>query len=271
MEFRLTQEILETIDQYVKGNLDGEQMKAFERELESNSALKEEMLIQKRLFHALENQNMATDEAMDIDKKLSNPEYQELSNKIRNIGTEYLQESSTEIKPLWVRFKQLIPAAAAILVIVIISTVYLTTMNPSIDQYYYDSVNWETELVSFTEKGDSKSDFTDGEAFFRSKEYSKAIQSFETINPEDEMYAYSLMYIGASHANLNQNQQALQAFEQLAEMREFAESSKGLWYVALIHLKLESKAKAIEMLKKISQDSSNYRYEDALKIMKEIE
>jgi len=276
MEFRLTQELLDTIDQYVKGELEGEKLLAFENELKQNAPLREEMIIQKQLFRAIESNNegpdpLTDDEENELQEKINSPAYQDLSKKIKHIGNEYVQNPVLEKKPLWIRFKRLIPAVAAILVIVVISTVYLTNENQSIDKYYYDNNNWDTELTSFAEKGDSKSDFVKAETFFKANDYAKAIQAFETLNQEDELYPYSLMYIGASHANLNQDQQALEAFNKLAAMKEFGESSKGLWYAALIYLKLEDRGKAIASLKEITKDSINYRYEDALGIIKELQ
>jgi len=275
MEFQLTQEMLDTIDQYIKGQLEGDKLEQFEKELEANTSLKEEMLIQKQLFETIENKNLEQGELTDeevneIREKQNSADYKDLSQKIKQIGQEYVQNPVQEKKPLWIRFRKFIPAAAAILTIVIISTVYLTNDNQSFDKYYYDNVDWNTELVSLVEKGDAKSEFANGETYFKSGEFSEAIQVFGSINPEDELYPYSLMYLGASHSNLNQDQQALQVFNRLTQMKEFVESSKGLWYAALIHLKLNDKEKALESLNLITEDSNNYRHSEALKLISEL-
>ncbi len=276
MEFHLTREVLDTIDQYIKGDLEREKLLAFEQELENNAALREEMLIQKQLFKTiqtkyLDSESLANNQSNALQEKLNIPEYQALSKKIKDVGNEYIQNPPPEKKPLWIRFKQFIPAAAALLIILVISTVYLVNDNQDIDHYYFDNANWDTELISFTEKGDSKSAYKTAETFFNAKEYKKAILSLGEIKRDDILYAYGLMYIGASHANLNQDQQALQAFNALALMTEFNENSKGLWYAALIHLKLKDKENAIKTLSIIVKDAKNYHYKDAKQILRELE
>ncbi|MEM9547118.1 MAG: hypothetical protein AAGA77_14150 [Bacteroidota bacterium] len=271
MEFQLTPEMLDLIDQYIKGNLDGEKLNSFKRDLEVNPALKEEVLIQQQLFQAIENQKKPVDEDIELQEKLKNPEYQKLSNTIRKVGTEFIENPSVKNRIPWIRFRRFIPYAAAILVTVIISTIYLNNNHQSIDQYYYDYVDWNAELVSFTEKSDTKNDFALGESYFRSKDYYKAIRIFRSINPNNRLYPYSLMYLGAAHANVNQDHLAIETFELLSQQNEFGESSKGLWYTALIYLKVKDSANAREALELISKDPSNYKYEDAVKIMKKLD
>lgn len=276
MKFQLTQDWLDRIDQYIKGELEGAKLSAFEKELETNAPLKEEMLLQKQLFNSIESQDLDPDsranfEDDELSEKVNSLEYQAVSKKIRQLGIEFDLKPEEVKNSLWVRFRRFVPAAAAILVLVVMSTVYIVNNNPSLDQYYTGNVNWNSELPSFTEKGDSKSEFSRAEAYFNAKDYTNAILAFEAIDEYDELYPYSLMYLGASYANLNQDQQALQVFERLAEMKEFGESSKGLWYAAMIHLKEEDEEKAMEVLKEIARESKNYRYEDALRIVKELE
>ena len=275
MKFHLTQELLDTIDQYIKGELEGKKLSNFENKLKENDDLREEVMIQKQLFNAIQDKDSSDiftdDEVNELKTKINSPAYQDISNKIRNIGSEYIQDPVPNKKPIWIRFKRLIPAAAAIFVLVVISTIYFTSLNPSMDQYYYDNANWESELISFSEKGDAKNAFTKAENLFKAKEFTQAVQAFENIRPEDELYPYSLMYLGAAHSNLNQDQQALQAFNKLATMSQFEESSKGLWYAALIHLKQKDKKKAISTLKEVVKDSNNYNYSKALDIIDVLE
>lgn len=276
MEFSLTQEILDTIDRYIKGELKGEELSAFEIELNENVRLKEEMLIQKQLFDALKNKSESLDSLSDLEvnilqEKINSLAYQNISKKIKLIGNEYAQNPVLDKKPLWVRFRRLIPAAAAALILIVLSTVFIFDNNTSLDQYYYDNVDWNTELTSFAEKGDAKSEMARAEELFNTKEYEKAIEAFKNISPDDELHPYSLMYIGAAHANLDQDQLALDAFNKLAAMEEFGESSKGLWYAALIQLKREDKEESLAILEEITKDSSNYRYREAVEIIGELE
>ena len=276
MEIELTRALLDKIDQYIKGELEGPALLAFEQSLEKNPALKEEMMIQKRLFQTIGSSNLGPDSPSEkfddeILEKTKSTEHQVLSDKIKKIGQGYIENPPAAKKSIQTRLRQIIPALAAIFLLVIISTVYLVNDSQDIDHYYHDNANWNTELISFAEKGDTKSAYEKAETFFNAKEYEKAIQSLEEIKKDDILYPYGLMYIGASNANLNQDPQALQAFNALALMTEFSESSKGLWYAALIHLKQKDKENAMKILNIIVKDAGNYHYQDAKQILKELE
>ncbi len=48
------------------------------------------------------------------------------------------------------------------------------------------------------------------------------------------------------------------------------DSTKGYWYIALIHLKNDNKENAILMLKKISSNEKNYNYLKAKEVLDKI-
>lgn len=278
MEHHLTSALLETIDRYIKGELAEEELLAFEAKMKENAALKEEVLLQQQLFNTLNDKTpewtLFTEDGknklqQELKQKLSTPEYQSISEKIQHIGKEYIQESHPK-KSLSVRYKQFIPAAAVILFLIVAGISYIIINNQSLDRFYYKYAQWETELPSFVEKNTAESTFAKAETSFRNKEYIKAIQLFESIEEDNELYPYSLLYLGASYASSDKEVQALQAFNQLAQMDTFAESSKGLWYAALIYLKQNDRDKAVEVLNIIIKDPNNYHYDQAADLLEQL-
>ncbi|MCG8327548.1 MAG: hypothetical protein MI974_07680 [Chitinophagales bacterium] len=278
MEHHLTNALLETIDRYIKGELVEEELLAFEAKMKENAALKEEVLIQQQLFNTLNDKT--TEWALykedpnnklqqELKQKLNTPEYQSISEKIQHIGQEYIQELPPK-KNLSIRYKRFISAAAVVLFLIVAGISYTIINNQSVDRFYYEYAQWETELPSFVEKNATESTFAEAEASFRNKEYIKAIQLFESIEEDNELYPYSLLYIGASYASSNKDLQALKAFNQLAQMDAFAESSKGLWYATLIHLKQGDKDKAVDLLNIIIKDSNNYHYNQAIQLLEQL-
>ena len=278
MEHHLTNALLETIDRYIKGELEAKELLAFEAKMKENAALKEEVLLQQQLFNTLDDKTtewtLLTEDRkhrlqQELKQKLNTPEYQSISEKIQHIGQEYIQELPPK-KSLLIRYKRLIPAAAVILFLIVAGISYTIINNQSLDRYYYKYAQWETELPSFVEKNAAESTFVEAEASFRNKEYIKAIQLFESIEEDNELYPYSLLYLGASYASSNKDMQALKTFNQLAQMDAFAESSKGLWYAALIHLKQGDKDKAVELLNIIIKDPNNYHYSQAKQLLEQL-
>lgn len=258
----ITAELLETIDNYLKGKLSEIECSNFEMQLQENKELEEIVLIQKRLFELNDFDTKEVKLNADYDKdysyykqQLMNEENQELFAKIREVGQKQNQVKYGKKRTY---LKYYIAASIAIF----FSIVLVLTSNSSLDNYYHDNVNWE-ELPSFVSKEQSLSSFTNGETFFRNKEYEKAILTFSAIKSDAELYPYSLMYIGASYDKLNKNNEALQIFDKLINLSEFEESSRGYWYKLLIYLKENNRDKAIEIRNIILKNSSNFNYEKA--------
>lgn len=262
MGYSITAELLETIDNYLKGNLSKVEHLAFEKLMEENKELEEIVLIQRQLFaiHDFETTKNklighSQKNLLYYKEQLRSKENQDLSAKIRKIGENYTKPKTSTQKNY---LKYYIAASIAL----IFGTIIMLNSNTSLEDYYYDNVNWE-ELPSFISKDQSLSDFTKGETFFKNEDYEKAIITFSSIKPDNELYPYSLMYIGASFDKLNKNDEALQVFDKLLTLQKFEEYSRGYWYKLLIYLKENNKDKAIEMRSVILKNNSNFNYEEA--------
>ncbi len=258
----VTAELLETIDNYLKGELSEMELSNFEKQILENKELEELVLIQKKLFEVNNfdtiniERNVASDEDYNYYKEqLLKEENQELFAKIKEIGQK-------ENQPKYGKKRGYLKYYIAASIAIFFSVVFVLNSNSSLDNYYYENVNWE-ELPSFVSKEQSVSNFTKAETLFRNKEHEKAILIFSSIQPDDELHPYALMYIGASYDELNKNDEALQVFDKLIKLPEFEESSRGYWYKLLIYLKENNKDKAIEMRSLILKSSSNFNYEKA--------
>ena len=257
----LTIEMLDKIDQYLKGTLTESEQLDFEKLLNENVVLREEVNIQKQLFkiHNFETKAFSkikenNKELFEYRDQLRNQENSDLSNKIREIGSSYIKEKSVSSKKKS-HFKYYIAASIAI----VFASWFLLNGNSNLDNYYTENVDWE-KLPSFLDKGSDESSFTKGETFFKNKEYKKAISIFNTINEENQLHPFSLMYIGASYDKLNENEKALESFKKLSELKSFEEHSRGYWYSLLIYLKQNNKEKAKEMKAIILENENNYNY-----------
>jgi tetratricopeptide (TPR) repeat protein len=261
----ITIEIIEQINQYLKGTLPEDEKLVFEQKLVEDDGLREEMIIQKQLFllqgvvtNDLPFSTSNERELRDIQSKLQSEEYQILSNKIRKAGIE-TQNKSNQHKNYWQKY-----AVAASIVLVFSLLFYFNSQN-SLENYYHENVNWE-ELPSFIEKGNAENDFQNGENFFKNKDYKNAITTFKKINGDDKLYPFALMYLGASYDLNNENDKAIQTFQELSRLTSFEEHSKGYWYELLIYLKQNNLEKAKELKAVILEDNNNYNYIEVQKI-----
>lgn len=258
----LTIENLDQIDLYLKNKLTNSERLEFEKLIVENPELQKEMIIQKQLFeiNGLSTVDLPLNKANENDvlhykEQLKSKDIIDLSSKIRKIGHDYINENSTAKQNF---YKYYIAAS----IVIVFGAFLLFNSNSDLENYYTDNVNWQ-DLPSFIDKGQPENDFTKGEVLFKNEEYDKAIKSFEKISPTNELYPYSLMYIGASYDRINENEKAITAFNQLSNLKSSKESSKGNWYKFLLYLKQNNKEKALEMKSIILKDKNNFNYKKA--------
>lgn len=271
MEKEITPENLQKIDDYINGNMSEEARKAFEEEITKNEELSE-LVAQQKVFFSLfsdtkwdgmENNPEHPDMAL-LKEKLKSAEYQNTSAKIKHIGKTISEQQKTP-KKRTLRYYY----AAAVLLIICTLSIFMMNTTSSLEDYYDTNVQWNN-LPSFVEKNNSEEAFVKGEIYFKKENYEAAIKIFETIPKDDELYPYSLMYLGASNDKLNKNEQAIENFKQLATLTSFPEYSKGYWYELLIHLKTNDKANTLKVLSIITSNKENYKYSEALQLLNNI-
>ena len=259
----ITIETLEQIDRYLNGELSDSETLDFEKWMANDVLLQDEVKIQKQLFalHNTTKKNVVSHEQDSatlalLKEKLKSKELQELSQKIRKAGQEHTSLTSKKKS----KKKYLFYAVAASIAIVFSATLYFINASNSLNTYYQDNVNWE-ELPSFAVKGAAENSFNKGETLFKKKEYHAAIATFNTIEASNELYPYSLLYIGASYEQLNENNKAVATFDKVTKLTTFEGYSQGYWYKLLIYLKVKDKQNALAMKAIILEDKNNYNYD----------
>ncbi|MEM6717739.1 MAG: tetratricopeptide repeat protein [Bacteroidota bacterium] len=271
MAIELTEQLLAQIDGYLKETLSITERAAFEQRLQNEPELKEEVRLQQQLFDIIGKEQWHTIERMEhkdriaeLTSKLRSSEYQDLSANLRNAEKAYLEETS-KVSPFKKYYRYIAVAAA----IIIFFGMYFTQMRSSYRSYYETYVNW-SDLPSYVEKGQEENTFLQGETAFKQENYQQAILFFQKMLPTYELYNASLLYIGAAYDQLDENDKAIAAFQQLASVEDSYERSKGIWYTAMLYLKIEDKEKAVSALMKLVADEENYNYEKAKVLLEEL-
>ena len=272
MAIKLTEQLLAQIDGYLKDTLSTSEKEAFEKRLQNEPELQEEVRLQQQLFdilgkeewHAVQRSEYK-ERMNELTSKLRSQEYQGLSACIRNAENAYLEEQ-TKVSPLRKYYHYIALAA----VIIVFFGIYFTQMNSSYRSYYEQYINW-SELPSFVEKGQDQNNFSHGETAFKQENYKEAITFFQQVTPSHEFYIHSLEYLGAAYDLLDENDNAITTFQKLANVEDPYERSKGNWYTAMIYLKMKNKDKAIGILRELVKDSENYKYEKARGLLKKLE
>lgn len=254
------------IERYLRMEMTPEEQALFEKSLEENSEIKEQVALYKALYSVPDNDDWLEFKGdPDIVKKeaslFRSQETLQFSERLKKF-----RNSKSKKKKKVFNIRLLSTVAAAILIAIFI--LYPRDLDPSslFDQYH----NWD-ELPSYVSKGDSNSDaYKELELLFRAKEYQKIIT--QTDKFDSSIYEFdqqAILFVGAAHLELNQYKEALKVFDILIQSNSI-DAHKGYWYSALTFLKQGNKEKAIEVLEIISNNTTYYKHNIAKELLKKL-
>ncbi|WP_299890480.1 hypothetical protein [uncultured Lacinutrix sp.] len=256
------------IDGYLNGSLSLEQKAVFEKQINTDQALKEELLIYKALqesfnendWHTLDK-NSNIEDFKSIKNRFKTKEYQDISKNIKSVESLYCNKNKKKSNSIFYK----LGIAATIILFLAIGLPFIFNTN-SLNDYYNDYQNWDT-IPSLIEKG-SQNESQKIEELYTSKDYNSLIKLYEANNTNN-YNNYSLIKIGHIYIELGFTEKAIEVFDKLIATKKLS-SSKGYWYKLLVYLKIEDKEKAIEQLNIILQDKNNYKYEEAKELSNKI-
>lgn len=260
-------EIQHKIDLYLSNTMSESERLSFEKQMESDTDLKEQVLLQKSIGEVLfesEFDHIKDDEkGKELDQiknTLKTKEYQEHQESLKSTALIY-QKTKQRRKLLLVS-----SVAAAILAI---TSIFLFPTKDTFETIYAEYADWD-ELTSYVEQSDAN-DFSKGELLYQEKKYAEAIQFFEiyTKDQNKKLYAPGLMYLGASYFANDNASEALAKYDLLINSNSY-DSSKGYWYKLLIYLKQKDSSQVNKTLEMILSNQNNYNYQKAEEIKKSL-
>lgn len=221
--------LTDKIQDYIEGNLQGEELQEFETQLANDTEFRNVVALQKEV-HAILNKRLNSDEG-NLRQTLT-----EQSNIFRNQPNVKVRN----LKPWY--------AIAAVACVLIFGTLFF--FNPSND--LYDLPTMQSEIVRGQE---SNVTYEEAVWLFNQKSYAEAQVALEALAVEDPsviqfQYYAALTYIGEKNWNA-----AVSKLETIASGKSiFADEAK--YYLAISYDKLGKDAEAIDVLQRISSSGS---------------
>jgi len=255
------------IEKYILGELSEEALNEFEAQIEKDEALQKKVnfyqysdsVLYDKLSRKKDTNDVNAEFIANLDK-LGNKYFpKEVANEL-NPTTEEVQELTTGKPPI---IKRLLPfatlaAAAALLVFLFL---------PGKNNKLYENFFEPEKLISQQSLPDNTSNFEKANELYKSENYKEAKVLYEKSLIEKPNDAWALVYKGCSEMELNQINQAVSSFQQLADQHnDFADIAN--WYLALCHLKKGDAAQSTNLLKRISKNDKHY--EKARQLLKEL-
>lgn len=236
----------EQIDAYLNGELQAEQLKAFEEALQSDEVLRSEVTLLKNIEVVIQDKSaLAFQKMVQEQGQLFLQEEVPSTAKVRKIGTRQ-----------W--------AIAATFLLLVVSGVLFwskfsdsTISGPELFAENFTVYRLNTEMRS---GNTTITSFEEGIAQYQSGHYSTASEIFAQLliaNPQDMVLAFCL-----ANAYLNQTPPQLVAaqplFERIISDGESIYVPRAQWYLALLFLQKEEIEKAKELLLQVATSGDSY-------------
>lgn len=236
----------ERIDAYLNGELQGEELKAFEEAVQNDEALRNEV----RLFK-------------DIDLAVQDKAAIAFQKMVQEEGEAFLQqEDQPQAKIRKMGARQW--AVAATILLLLISGAFWWSKSsatvisgPEMYAQNYTTYSLNVEMRGGDTNGSS---FEEGIISYQAGNFSQASQLFALLvvaNPEDMVLTFCL-----ANAYLNETpprvEEAQQLFEQIIRDGESIYVPRSEWYLGLILLKQEDLENAKKHLTRVAVSGDNY-------------
>ncbi|MEP2935266.1 MAG: hypothetical protein ABJM06_06085 [Gilvibacter sp.] len=264
----LDNHIIQQIDDYLANRMTPTQREQFELQLASDSGLQHELQFRQELYSMMGSKDwpLADSEVNSEAVKayrddINSGSLKDASSQIKLAAASYLEKKSRP--KLGVQ-----PWAALALVAASVALIFILTQNNSFADYYNDYHSWD-ELPSMVEKG-SQNMLVRGELLFNEGNYQGALDHYEAAYVAgDVWHPNALLYTAAAYQELGQFDNAHVAYDRLIES-DALESSRGLWFKAMLYLKQGDQSNCLRILKLITADPSNYNYLKANELRSEL-
>jgi tetratricopeptide (TPR) repeat protein len=228
------------IERYIAGEMGEDERNWFEKELEGNANLRNEVDLRKKTEMILKNQSVLS-----------------LRNKLTQIEKQRQETETTPVKrksPVYIRY------AAGITAVVVIGSAVLFTGNhvtgDEVINKYYKAYEPPASQRSF--QSSENADFSLALEFYNTNDFANAALFFSKVvesNPKDMQ---SVLMKGVSNFEDKQYPEAKQSFTTVINDNNnlFIETAK--WYLALCYIKTNDTVKAISQLQGISEEGGIY-------------
>lgn len=263
----MEEHIYKKIEAYISGRMSEEETKQFELEMASRPELKEEVTLYTSINHHLTDTTFEDESFSDsahkkeIETYLKSQEATDIKKKLSRVQEDYMATSSKKkpkIRPLYY-----IVSAAAVLLL-LFGLLFPLQSNTNIYKDYYQT----SELPSFTSRSDQKSLLSEASTSFKNGDVDKALTDFKKyiVNANSEIDPLVYIYTGLIYSEKGNLKDAIAQLH-LLEKSNSLDRSRALWYKALVYIKFDHVSEAKEILNKILENPTNYKYNTAKELL----
>lgn len=256
------------IESYLAGNLSGDELRQFEKTLAENVELRAEVELARQInLHFSGSTDVSDLPKNEYTQKLSaflkSDEASVLKSKLRKVADENKTSSTEQKRPR-------IYLIAAVLTVLVITTLGILFLGPDSSQQLYASYYSTEDLPSVISR-DSENDVLQlGAEAFQENDFNASLKYFDQyFQTSDEILPSVHIYSGMAYSELGDYKNALVEFDKLINS-DALDRSKGLWFKALVQLKMDDRPSAKRTLEELVNSPENFNYTEANELLSEL-
>jgi tetratricopeptide (TPR) repeat protein len=242
------------IDRYLDGDLNGSELKTFEKELDSNPELKEELKLQR-----------------DVNKALREKEILDFRAQLKIIHQSFEPAHGKNIAGQLVNSKwaRIAVASVVLLIAIAVLTNYFVGNRVNYDRIfdkYYEKYKPLNVRSGFDEIDIM---YHNALTAYQNEAYEKALILFEEVLELDQSRMEVNLMTGVSNMELEEFEKASTSFSKVIIHNDNLFMDHAEWYLGFCYIKTDNTDKAVEQFTKIASGNSPNK-DRAKKILKKI-
>lgn len=238
-------EWFEKIELYLDGELKGEELALFEKQLKEDDELKQQVDLYKTIENEMKQRTSGSKEEEDLKKSLS------------DLGKKYFAAGTTaKVIPLYQKRKWLYVAAAAVLLIMAGGYWYFFSGHKNNDTLYAQYAAHQPLSLQRDSK-DTARLLQDAIKAFNAGNYAEALTGLNAYLQTDSSDAELLLAKNICLTETGSYDEAIDGFNKLMNKNEIFKY-QAVWYKALAYLKQDKKAECKETLESIPANADTY-------------
>jgi hypothetical protein len=246
----------ETIEKYINGELRGEELSSFEKEIKQSKELAEDVKLHTAIEKFLRNKELF--------------EFREMLDEIHEevVGdTDKIKKRQSILRLIYTRWQY---AAAVLIILLSISAVLYYTLRPSLNErlytQYFESYNKTVFYRTINETSANEMKLALSE--YSNKNYEKSWGMLKEISDKDKTDA-AFFFRGMSAMETNKLDDAILSLSTVMSNDSSLYVDQATWYIGLCFLKKDDKENAQVYFKKVVENNYNHK-EEAEEIMEKI-
>jgi|GEM_PF-5250122 len=244
----------EMIEDFLNGNLDGEQSAQFQEALKTNLVLAEEYRIMKGLYETLDKKDQF--DFLDV---------------VEQARLDYRRQQKKEltlIKSGWRNARIMLLASAALVLLAL--AIFVLVRNNEAPDYkalfdkYYTHYNF---IIAFRQSGDSVSHLNKGMQLYKAGNYKQAITSF--LAARESSWQITDFYLGLCYLEIGNYAKSVEYLKMVSDSST-DQQYEARWYLALAYLAQGNQQETTKLLENIVKNQKDYFREQALKLLSDL-